>query len=285
MLKYIAAFVALTPGMCGRLIYPDLDEPDQVYGMLLRDLFGPGLRGLMVAGLAAAVISTLTSFLTAVASIFTNDIYRRFVDEETFKRTAVRSGRVFLLGAGAWTLLGIVFFSESKTVLPVVLKIFGVAAGPTLAAFIVGVFWQRANRLGANAGLAAGIVLSSAGGIAEWAVSRGYAPPQPFLYVASINSHNRCVIAFLLTAGVIAVVSLLSAPPGPERLERTTFAWYLKRREEVEATAAGPLAPDGTPRRDPWYLDYRLWAAAMLVMLLATWWKFGLYRIATGFVE
>ncbi|MHC4248824.1 MAG: sodium:solute symporter family transporter [Planctomycetota bacterium] len=125
LLKYIAAFVALTPGMCGRLIYPDLGEPDQVYGMLLRDLFGPGLRGLMVAGLAAAVISTLTSLLTAVASIFTNDIYRRFVNEETFKRTAVRSGRVFLLAAEAWTLLGIVFFSESKTVLPVVLKISG----------------------------------------------------------------------------------------------------------------------------------------------------------------
>ncbi|MHC5059335.1 MAG: sodium:solute symporter family transporter [Planctomycetota bacterium] len=285
MLKYIAAFVALTPGMCGRLIYPGLGEPDKVYGMLLRDLFGPGLRGLMVAGLAAAVISTLTSLLTAVASIFTNDIYRRFVDDETFKRTAVRSGRGFLLAAGAWTLLGIVFFSKSKTVLPVVLKIFGVAAGPTLAAFIVGVFWRRANRLGANVGLAVGIVFSSAGGIAEWAMSKGYTPPEPLLSLAEINSHNRCVIAFLLTAALIAVVSLLSAPPEPERLEQTTFAWYLKRRKEVEANAAGPPAPDGTPRRDPWYLDYRLWAAAMLVLLLATWWKFGLYRIATGFVE
>ena len=158
-------------------------------------------------------------------------------------------------------------------------------AGPTRPAFILGVVWPRANPVGANVGHASGVVFSFSGGIASMLKGAGWALPQPLRLLAGINPHNRCPIAFLFTAAVIAAVSLLSAPPGPQRLERTTFAWYLKRREEVEATAAGPPHPDGTLRRDPWYLDYRLWAGAMLVMLLATWWKFGLYRIATGFVK
>ncbi|MGM0489789.1 MAG: hypothetical protein ACQESR_23900, partial [Planctomycetota bacterium] len=74
-----------------------------------------------------------------------------------------------------------------------------------------------------------------------------------------------------------------TAPPEPERLERTTYAWYRKWKRQVEDRAATPDDHEGEPLKDPWYLDYRLWSLGLILVLLATWWLLGLPRIWRGF--
>jgi SSS family solute:Na+ symporter len=274
LLKYATAFLVLTPGLCGRLIYPNLakEQVDGVFGMLLRDLISPigyGVLGLVVAGLAAAVISTLMSLLNAAATIFTNDVVKRLTSEETFERRAILFSRIFVLCAGALTFGGVAFYAQAGAVMKVLLKVYGLVAGPTLAVYLFGIFWRRANSAGAVPALLVGLVFS---------FSVEFVPG-----LSSINHHYRALISFGLASAILVVVSLLTAPPERERLERTTFAWYRSRRKELEAHAATPEGHEGEPLRDPWYLNYHAWSIALVALLIATWWAFGLSRIWTGF--
>ncbi|MBL7223413.1 MAG: sodium/solute symporter [Candidatus Brocadiae bacterium] len=271
LLKYVTAVLVLAPGLCGRLIYPDLPEAkaDTVFGKLLADLIGPGLLGLVVAGLAAAAISTLMSLLNAAATIFTNDVMKRVVSEETFERRAILFSRIFVLVAGGLTFAGVAWYAQAGAVMTVLLKVYGLVAGPTLAVYLLGIFWRRANAQGAVPALLIGMVFSFG---AELTPQLGW-----------INHHYRALIAFGLSSAILVVVSVFTAAPDPSRLERTTFAWYLSRRKELEALAATPADHEGEPLRDPWYLDWRLWSACLVALLLATWWLFGLGRVLTGF--
>ncbi|NQT53958.1 sodium/solute symporter [bacterium] len=271
LLKYVTAVLVLTPGLCGRLNYPDLPETkaDTVFGKLLADLIGPGMLGLVVAGLAAAVISTLMSMLNAASAIFTNDVMKRLVSEETFERRAILSSRIFVLVAGGLTFAGVAWYAQAGAVMKVLLKVYGLVAGPTLAVYLLGIFWRRANAQGAVPALLIGMVFSFGAELM----------PQ----LAWINHHYRALIAFGLSSAILVVVSVLTAAPDPSRLERTTFAWYLSRRKEVEALAATPADHEGEPLSDPWYLDWRLWSACLVALLLTTWWLFGLGQVFTGF--
>jgi len=269
LLKYVTAFIVLVPGMCGRLIWPELKHSDDVYGRLLDKLIGEGLLGLVVAGLAAAVISTLMSLLNAAASIFTNDVFKRLAKPETFDRYAIRSSRLFVVFAGILTIVGVGIYAEFAAVMKVLLTVYGLIAGPTLAIYLAGIFWRRANAKGANPALIIGLICSF-GALAVPGLK-------------DINPHHRCLMWFGLSTVILVGVSLLSAPPEPARLERTTYAWYRRRRRELEALAATPEGHEGEPLKDPWYLDYRLWSVCLVALLFATWWYFGLPRIWMGF--
>ncbi len=269
LLKYVAAFLIFIPGLCGRLIYPDLEQADQVYGKLLADL-PTGMLGLVVAGLGAAVISTLMALLNAAASMFTNDIVRRLWSDDEFDRRAVHITRMFILAGGVATLIGVAIYARYVSVMQQILKCYGLVAGPTLGVYLLGMCWRRANQLGANTALIAGLAFS---------FSANFAPR-----LRDINHHHRAVYAFVLTLIVGAVASLLGKAPADEQLERTTLAWYRKRRPEIEALAATPDDHEGEPLTDPFYLDYRLWSAVALLVLLGVWWVFGLSRVWTEFI-
>jgi len=295
LLKYVSAFVVFVPGLCGRILYPDLEANDQVYGKLLADLIPAGMLGLVIAGLSAAVISTLMALLNAAASMFTNDIVKRLVSEDTFQRRAVLSSRLFVLAASVPALIGVAIYAQNKSVMQLILKCYGLVAGPTLAAYLLGIFWRRATAKGANAALVVGLACSFG---AEFlprlagleALARARGPVAAWLadhlvWLSTVNHHHRALFAFFLATLVLIVVSKCSAPPAEERLDRTTYAWYRKRKREIEDHAASPDDHEGEPLRDPWYLDYRLWSVGLVGVLLATWWLLGLSRIWTEFLR
>jgi len=175
-----------------------------------------------------------------------------------------------------------------------ILKCYGLVAGPTLAAYLVGMFWRRANARGANCGLIAGLAFSFGAEFLPLLTridAIGYSRNPVVALVSSVltsvqsvNHHHRALFAFFLSVAVVMVVSLLGQAPEPERLERTTFAWYRKRRREIEDLAATPDDHEGEPLRDPFYLDYRIWSILLLILLLVVWWVFGLPRVWTEFI-
>lgn len=270
VLKYVSAFVIFIPGLCGRLIYPDLAEADQLYGRLLADLLPTGILGLVVAALGAAVISTLMALLNAAASMFTNDIVRRLLPDEAFEANAVRISRLFIIAGGVGTLVGVMIYSRYASVMQQILKCYGLVAGPTLGVYLLGLCWRRANEFGANTALLVGLVVS---------FGANFAP-----VLGEINHHHRTVYALFVTLAVGVLASLFRKAPAEEKLERTTFAWYRKRRREVEALAATPVGHEGEPLSDPLWLDYRLWSAVLLVAFFGIWWALGLPRVWQEFI-
>lgn len=299
-LKYVSAFVVFVPGLCGKILYPELESADEVYGKLLAHvtagvrLIPTGMLGLVIAGLSAAAISTLMALLNAASSMFTNDIVKRLVPEETFERRAVLTSRLFVIAAIVPAVIGVTIYAQYESVMPLILKCYGLVAGPTLAAYLVGMFWRRANARGANCGLIAGLAFSFGAEFLPLLTridAIGYSRNPAIALAASVlrsvqevNHHHRALYAFFLSVAVVMIVSLLGRAPEPERLERTTFAWYRKRRREIEDLAATPEGHEGEPLRDPIWLDYRLWSVGLLIVLFGTWWIFGLSRVFTEFI-
>ena len=67
-----------TLGILGRAVWPEtLQRPDQIYPLLVNEFLGPGLKGIVVAGVIAAAITTYEGIGSALAALFTRDIYAR----------------------------------------------------------------------------------------------------------------------------------------------------------------------------------------------------------------
>jgi solute:Na+ symporter, SSS family len=88
-------FAIVMPGILAQQLYGDgLLRPDQAWPTLVRELVPPGIRGLILAAVAGAVISTLASVLNSAATIFTMDLYKRHLRPTSSERHLVAAGRV-----------------------------------------------------------------------------------------------------------------------------------------------------------------------------------------------
>lgn len=90
----VVALVAL-------VVYPQLDDRELAYPMLMMKVLPTGLRGLMFAALLAAFMSTANTHLNWNASYFVNDIYKRFLRPQATERQCVRMSRLATLGFAA----------------------------------------------------------------------------------------------------------------------------------------------------------------------------------------
>ena len=98
LLKLIIPFVIIIPGIISWQLFKDqLMAPgastDQAYPLLIRNLVGPGLRGFILAAIAGAVISTLSSLLNSVATLLTMDVYKRHLRKDASGESLVKIGR------------------------------------------------------------------------------------------------------------------------------------------------------------------------------------------------
>ncbi len=74
-LKILDVPLFILPGILCYVLFPDLDDPDKAYMTMVTELFPPGMQGLVMAVLIAALVSTVDSALNALSTVFTMDIY------------------------------------------------------------------------------------------------------------------------------------------------------------------------------------------------------------------
>ena len=87
------------PGIMAHQLYAtEMSKPDEAYPLLVRHLIPDGLRGFIFAALAGAVISTLASVLNSASTVFTMDIYKRYLRRDADEPNLVRVGRISTLG-------------------------------------------------------------------------------------------------------------------------------------------------------------------------------------------
>ena len=76
LLKLPNLFLLILPGVIAVALYPDLENPDSVFPVMTFDLLPIGLRGLMLAALAAAIFSSLEAILNSASTLFTMDFVK-----------------------------------------------------------------------------------------------------------------------------------------------------------------------------------------------------------------
>jgi SSS family solute:Na+ symporter len=219
-------------------------DGDKVFAVMVSSLLPVGLRGLVVAGLLAALMSSLSSLFNSCASLFTVDIYEK-INPRASERHLVTVGRIATLVVVG---MGIIWIPVMQRVsqgglYKYLQDVQSYLAPPITAVFLLGLFVKRINGKGAVAGLAIGFVAGMAKLILQ-ALTGGDDP-----YVASptwlvdVGQYNFLFASgwlLLLSIVTIVGVSLLTAPPEYERIAGLTYATVTaeQKREKRESWGA-----------------------------------------------
>lgn len=163
----LVPFAIVMPGAVAHQLYgAALARPDQAYPMLIRELVPAGLRGFILAALAGAVISTLASVLNSASTLFTMDLYRRFLRKDAGQGELVAVGRVTTVVALALAaVLATSPFLEGG-VFTFIQEFQGYVSPGIVAAFVFGFAVPKAPPL---AGLAALVLSAPVYGVLAWA--------------------------------------------------------------------------------------------------------------------
>jgi len=238
-LKLTPVLLFIVPGMIayalaktGKLdnVILEPGESNQAFPLMVRELLPMGLRGLVVGGLLAALMSSLSSVFNSCSTLFTIDIYKKLKPDSS-ESTLVWVGRT---ATAAMVVLGLAWIPFMKYVsgsLYVYLQsVQAYIAPPIFAVFFLGVFIKRVNAAGCMAGLVGGSIIGMARLAAE--VAKIHLEGTFLHGFANVNFLYFCLILFAVCVGLIVVVSLLTKKPSPEQIEGLNYATTTAKDKE-----------------------------------------------------
>ena len=220
-IKVLPVFILVLPGVIGYVLYGSEigDNANQVLPMLIQELVPTGLRGLISAGLLAALMSTIAAALNSCATLFAVDIVAR-LRPNTSDASQVRIGRwsavVVMLLAMAWSTQGAKFSSIFEAVQEI-----GAALAPAITAvFLWGVFWKRGTSQAAVSTLVLGFTMGATAFVLDFKDADGYKLITdgwgiPFMLQAFYMT--------VICSCVFYVVSKITPPPPAEKVDGLTW--------------------------------------------------------------
>ncbi len=229
MLPGIAAFVLVKQGH----LHP-LEKMDDAYSSVLGFL-PAGLKGLSIAALTAAIVASLAGKINSISTIYTLDIYKKYINKDASEYKMVWTGRAVALGA---LIIAILF--TWKDVLGIssaggftyIQKYTGFISPGVFAMFILGMFWKRTTGAAAVVGVITGLGLCF--------FFNEYAPAvfgnDTWLYTAYPNGNGGYEIPFLIAMGlsffftilVMVLISLAGPKINPKAFDLDSSMFKLK---------------------------------------------------------
>ncbi|KAJ7986600.1 hypothetical protein DPEC_G00341550 [Dallia pectoralis] len=249
-LKVLPMFFIVMPGMISRALYPDevgCVDPTEcqricgadvgcsniAYPKLVVELMPVGLRGLMIAVMMAALMSSLTSIFNSSSTLFTMDIWQRLRPQASEPELMI-VGRIFILVLVVLSILWIPILQSANSgqLFDYIQAITSYLAPPITAVFIMAIFWKRVNEQGAFWGLIVGLIVGSVQMVLVFvygAPSCGEVDTRP-AFIRDVHYLYFALILLALTGLVITVVSLCTPEIPDDHLHRLT--WWTRHSKE-----------------------------------------------------
>ena len=215
----IPGVIALTLKMRGEL---DWNSADEAFPVLMSNLLPTGLRGLVAAGLLAALMSSLASVFNSVSTLFTVDIYKK-LRPKTPEKKLVRTGQIATMVVVFIGILWIPIMSNISGVLYEYLQSVQTYIAPPIAAvFLMGILHKRINAQGAYVTLILGFVIGFGRIFLE--ILSDSLPSGSFLhFIGTVNYLSFGAWFFVFCIVTIIGVSLATAHPPEEKVLNLTF--------------------------------------------------------------
>jgi solute:Na+ symporter, SSS family len=157
-----ALFLLVGAGLYAFYAGRAFDTPDEVFPLFIIEALPAGLSGLLVAGILAAAMSTVSSSLNSLAAAATHDIYAPIARRQHDERHLLRAGRAFTLLWAAILIGGAILFRFAQHGTPIVviaLQIASFTFGPLLGGFLLGTLFRRPDQRDAITGIAVAVAL------------------------------------------------------------------------------------------------------------------------------
>ena len=175
-LKLIIPLIVVIPGIVafvmftqpeGTAIIPGVQEAflksdgvinyDKAYPWLISVFVPVGLKGVVIAALVAAIVSSLASMLNSTSTIFTMDVYKPYFNKQASEKSLVRTGRI--TAAAALVIAGVMapLLGNIPQMFQYIQEYTGLVSPGVLAVFLMGLFWKKSTSKGAIIGVVASI--------------------------------------------------------------------------------------------------------------------------------
>ena len=225
-LKILPVFIFVLPGVIAAALYTDLASADQAYPALVARLLPVGIKGLVIAALLAALMSSLASVFNSCSTLITWDVYRKLRPGAS-ERQLVLVGRAATAVLVVLGLLWIPFMKYISSQLYIYLQsVQAYIAPPIAACFLLGLFFRRLNGTGAMASLLTGFVFGAVRLVLELVHGTdrtGLAAGSVGAWIAEINFLHYAVLLFVICTVVLFGVSMMTPPPSPEKTQGLTY--------------------------------------------------------------
>ncbi|MBI1262918.1 MAG: sodium/solute symporter [Rhizobiales bacterium] len=244
LLKITPLFIMVLPGVFAATLLPGLPDGDMVFPNLIKTYLPVGFTGLALAGLIAAIMSTVDSTLNSASTLVLHDfmdVRGQGWDDARILRVGRLVTGLLIIIAAIWPLA----IREFPGLFNYIQQVFSYAVPPVVAIFLLGMFWRRTGASAALATLIFGHVLGA--GIFAWRAyhaSQGIPDGLPhFTIVAGIVT--------FICMGFCAVLSL--AVPAKAPAEDTMW-----------------IASDAAPHKTlGWFQDYRIYSGVVAILTIA----------------
>ncbi|MBN1393590.1 MAG: sodium:solute symporter [Pirellulales bacterium] len=271
MLKLLPVFIFIIPGMiCFALASSDKipaigeammrdghiirDKAQAAFPLLVANVLPVGVRGIVVAGLLAALMSSLAGVFNASATLFTMDFYSR-LRPNTSQHRLVWIGRIATMAMVLIGLAWIPVIEGGRGLYDYLQTVQAYLAPPIFVVFFLGVFWKRLNGKGCLAALVVGFIM----GLVRLAVDTpvklawfgrdandapiGYAKNSLLWIVNNTFFQYYSILILLVCIGVMVLVSYLTRAPDYEQISGLTFGTLSdeQRRRSRHSWGAGDV--------------------------------------------
>ncbi len=201
-LKILIPIIVVIPGIIAYALHADLKDPktglivnDNAYPWLLHTFIPTGLKGLALAALTAAIVSSLASMINSTSTIFTMDIYNKFINKNANDKQMVIVGRIT---SGVALIIAVCIaplLTRLGQAFQFIQEFTGFVTPGIVVIFIMGLFWKRAT---ANSALWVAVftIPLSFGIKLIW-------PGLPFM--------NRMGVVFLILSAIGIAISLIES--------------------------------------------------------------------------
>jgi SSS family solute:Na+ symporter len=254
----------VVPGIAAVQLFPHLEKPDHAYLMLVKTLIPTGLKGLVLAGMAAALMSTVSTVLNSTSTLLTMDLYKKVLRPTATDREQVLFGMAS--GVAVLTVsifIAFLYIERPETLFQLVQRIFFYIAPPFAVVFLLGLIWRRANAVASVATIISGFLflLVLQQGVRIPYTDIVFLPPLwdaiAWLTPYKQAYYHSALLTWIFCMIVMIVTSLLTTPPPKEQVERVIWnRSYLS------------LPPDERARYSGWR-DFRLWWLLFVATVLS----------------
>jgi SSS family solute:Na+ symporter len=238
-LKLLPVFIFLFPGMIAYALHEqgqiNLASADQAFATLVTELLPSGIKGIVIGGLIAALMSSLASLFNSSATLFTIDFYKKYKPQSS-EQHLVKVGRYATVAVVALGILWIPIMQSIADVLYEYLQLVQSLIAPGIAAvFLLGVFSRKITPAAGITGLVAGFVIGMTRlvlTIFEDSLPEG----SIWMGMVELNWLYFCSVLFIAIVLLVIGVSFFTRQASDEQVAGLTYGSISKeQRAEIKA--------------------------------------------------
>ena len=249
-LKLLPVFLFLIPGMIAfalhqkyagdggflPLLADGTPNADAAFPTLVAKILPAGVKGLVVCGILAALMSSLASLFNSSAMLFTIDFWKR-LKPQTSEKSLVRIGQIATV---VIVVLGILWIPIMRSVGNVLYNylqdVQSVLAPGIAAAFLLGICWKRASAKGGMWGLLSGIIIGLTRLGAKVYYSNAVDPSDNWFKAVfyDFNWLFFCGVMLIVCCLIVIIISLCTEAPDEKKIQGLVFG--TSTPEQIEAT-------------------------------------------------